>query len=290
MGVRTRRVEYQKWNFGVLLALTCLANVEQKVSPWLIAAYVAGDTCAMLAVPGLQRTTARRNQMIAHHLCTGVLCVTTALGGVRPHDHLFRHLVNLEISSLCLMARRLWSVANVPNVAEIVWVSTRLAYLPWILRIIETSEFPHMSPVAEYTNKAMVWMIFFLGVTWTAEMVSVRVNPLVITAAASFMPIRRPVHLPLLVTSALHHTWWELGNAYHLLDLCMVKVYVVWAVCVCWRSVAFWACLVLVAQLRALTTHVTDRSWTNAHELLPHALLHYVAGLGVHSGLGYAQI
>lgn len=269
---------YHTCNFVILTALTCAANIEQVVTPWCLAVYIIGDTCAMLIWPSLQKNCARRNQMLTHHVCTAVLCLSTALGGMVPHAHTFTWFVNLEISSLCLMARR---TLRVPYVTELVWIFTRLVYFPHVLFITEAMEFPNMSPVAVYTNRFAAWYIFFLGVAWTMEMIQVRVNPLVITALASFMPIRHAIHVPLAVTSTLHHTLWGIGNLYHVIDVHMVRLYTIWALSTCWRSPIFWVCLLTVSRLGTRTGHVTDRSWDNVYKLIPHALSHYVAGLGV---------
>ena len=80
----------------ILTALTCAANIEQVVTPWCLAVYIIGDTCAMLIWPSLQKNCARRNQMLTHHMCTAVLCLSTALGGMAPHAHTFTWFVNLE--------------------------------------------------------------------------------------------------------------------------------------------------------------------------------------------------
>ena len=272
---------YHQCNFVVLASLTCLANIEQVVSPWCIVVYVIADTCAMIAYPTIQKNSARRNQMITHHVCVAVLSLTAALGGLAPYNHMVTWFVNLEISSLFLMARRLWKM-KIPYVTEIVWVLSRLLYLPRILYIVDTTEFPNMSPVVEYTNKFVAWYIFFLGVTWTMEMVQVQVNPLVITAVASFMPIRQFIHVPLTITSVLHHTWWSIGNVYHILDACMVRIYVAWAIYTYWDSLFFWVCTLIAIRLGTRTRHIVDRSWDNVYNLAPHALCHYIAGLGVY--------
>lgn len=277
-------ITYHKCNFVVLTALTCAANIEQTVTPWFILVYIIFDTCVMLIYPNIQKNIARRNQMIAHHICVAILSMTVALGGIAPYNHMFAWFVNLEISSLLLLARRLWKL-KVPYVTEIAWVLSRLIYLPRVLYIVDRTEFPNISPHVEYTGRFVVWYIFFIGVVWSMEMVHVHVNPLVITAVASFMPIRHLIHIPLTITSVLHHMWWSIGNVYHVIDSCMVRIYVVWGVYTCWGSPLFWICMLTACRLGTWTRHVTDRTWDNMYNLIPHALSHYIAGLGVYIAL-----
>lgn len=275
-------MEYHQINFLFLLFLTILSNIEQIISPWLAILYVILDTFSMIRFPNLQKTLKRRNQMIAHHICTGVLCSMVACGATHPHEYVFTWLINLEISSLCIMSRRFYRIKYIP---EIVWIFTRLVYMPYILIQINRIVFYNISHASEYTSKFLLWLIYLLGIVWSSEMTGITINPLCITSLASFAPIFRPIHIPLAITSVLHHSKWKIGDVYHTLDKMMVYIYICWAICTCYHSLVFWICFPICLRFLYLTRNVTDRSWDNLYNLSPHALGHYVAGLGIYFGM-----
>jgi hypothetical protein len=275
-------MEYHQINLLFLLFLTILSNIEHIISPWLAILYVVLDTFSMILFPNLQKTLKRQSQMIAHHISTGVLCSIVACGATYPHDYVFTWLMNLEISSLFIMSRRFYRIKYIP---EVVWIFTRFIYLPRILIQTHMIDFYNMSYASEYTSKFLLWFIYLLGIVWSSEMIGITINPLCITALASFAPILSPIHIPMAITSVLHHSNWKMGNMYHSLDRAMVFIYICWAIYNCYHSLVFWVCFAIFALLGTRTGNVTDRSWENMYNLVPHALGHYVAGLGIYFGL-----
>lgn len=275
---------YNIFNSIFLTCLVVLANIEQTYSPWLAVGFVMVDSTNLILFPNLNKNITRRNQILLHHLATYIICAIFACGGTEPYDIVFPAFLNLEISSLFIIGTKYYK--KLKWISYPFWVLSRMIYLPIIMIYTFNMNFVNLPNIMIYIYQFFTCIIYGLGITWTFEMFKININPLVVTHVSSLLPVLNAstnvvtttVGYMLLLSGILHHTWWKIGNFYHIFDVCMCYLYILVTFSF---DPLYLICLFGVLICYMKNKEHPDRSWKNIKNHIPHMLMLFLSGMGV---------
>jgi len=282
---------YDLINIVSVASIVVLNIFKSSITVPFILGYSICDTLYILKNKTIHRPN-RRVQLILHHLASIYFVLTTRSEYFKQYSYFGPRIINIDISTLLIMASKLTKIQVLHPISMIVWFYYRIVYFPRLLL-----EISHVVPVP-----VPLQVIMYLGLVWTLEGLKVPKNflrPCNVSIVSSIIPVVYLsysqeeylvcIHSMLLITSSiLHHSHWNIGDIFHRFDKFIVYTYVIHLILKYYDRLFFWKCFLGVIishseSLKITRNHTSEsRDWNNILELFPHMCVHFFTGFGIY--------
>jgi len=237
----------------------------------------------------------KSNQLIIHHIATSsVLLIVNKFPVYKLN---VPKILEIELSTLLILLSK--KIKILKPVSYITWVYYRLFYLPLCIHGIKSklTDDDLLYKISSYSMHT----IEALGFVWTLESFKVPkkyLRPCCVSTLYSNIPVIQNCikeknylllsHTTLLIlTSVLHHSNHKVGSLTHKIDKINAHSYTIHVGLhahdkVIYAKYLSHVVLCYSATIKLNETHQdTNRDYDNIIQLLPHVLMHFIAGEGI---------
>jgi len=216
--------------------------------------------------------TERDIQIIFHHIVTILFIIQNYFQKYGDTLGLF---IILESSSYLLILGRITGNRLLKNLSKIVWVLVRLLWVNYF----------HLH-YYNYKFYTFLQIIKWLGYMWTLEIFKIKLLPCHVSLFAfseltiiNGDPMTSVMCSLLMIPSYIHHINHK-NKKWHLIDAVSVRLWIIYCIYKFWEIEIFKIHLVGVLFIYPFIT-TSDRTWWNLPRLLPHMVMHLIAGRGL---------
>ena len=220
-------------------------------------------------------------QIVFHHVVTVLFIIQNYFCNYGDALKLF---VILESSSYLLILGRITGLKFIRVLSKIVWLLVRIVWVNWYHRYLY-----------EYKFYTFLQLLKWLGYMWTLEILKIKLlpchvslfafNELIITQADW---LTSTMCAALMIPAYMHHANYT-DKKWHIIDAVSVRLWIVYCIYKFWWTGDTFKIHLLgvICVFPFITTR--DRTWWNLPRLLPHMLMHLVAGRGISLSLESLQ-
>lgn len=252
-------------NLIVIPGISLLSWIFPQVTTPLLCSYLITD-----CVRPIKKE--RDIQIIFHHIVTVFFIIQNHFCN---YGHTLGLFVILESSSYLLILGRITGLKFIRVLSKIVWVLVRIFWVNWFHFFYYNYKF--------YT---CLQIIKWLGYMWTLELFKIKLLPCHVSLFAfNELIITQSDWLTstlcslVMIPAYMHHANYT-NKKWHLIDAVTVRLWILYCICRFWQTGdTFKIHLVGVLCVFPFIT-TQDRTWWNLPRLLPHMLMHLVAGRG----------
>ena len=260
-------------NLFVIPGISILSWLFQTYEIYILSSYLIAD-----CVRPIKKE--RDIQIVFHHVVTVLFMIHNYFYNYGDTLKLF---VILESSSYLLIVGRITGIRILKNLSKIVWLLVRIFWVNWYHRYLY-----------DYKFNTFFQIIKWLGYMWTLEIFKIKLlpchlslfafNELIITQADW---LTSTLCAALMIPAYMHHNNYT-DKKWHLIDAVSVRLWILYCIYKFWDIDTFKIHLLgVICIFPFITTH--DRTWWNLPRLLPHMLMHLVAGRGISLSLESLQ-